>query len=103
MRPPLYRCQWCCEEGCVKFLEKVDKDYYLSVVSENDKDYLCVIRLVDEKYIHMWCDCKCDYYCKHLYGVIKSIRENKLNAFYKVRYIGKEESLLEKRIVNAFL
>ena len=34
--------------------------------------------------------------------MIKSIRENKMNNFYKVRYIGKEESLLEKVTISNF-
>ena len=88
------------EEGKVKFVEKQDDDYVALV--EDDKMYVPIIRKVDDSHVHMWCNCKCDYYCKHLYGVIKSIRENKLNAFYKVRYIGKEESLLDKVTISNY-
>lgn len=90
------------EEDKVKFLEKVEDNYYLSIIEEDGKDCLSVIRLVDEKYVHMWCNCKCDYYCKHLYAMIKAIREKKYNNFYKVKYIGKEESLLEKVTVSNY-
>lgn len=96
------RGEICFEENCVRFLEKVEKDYYLALVSENDRDHLCVIRLVDEKFVHMWCSCKCNHYCKHLYAAIKSIREKKYNNFYKVKYTGKEESLLEKVTISNY-
>jgi len=96
------RGEICFEENCVRFLEKVEKDYYLALVSENDRDHLSVIRLVDEKFVHMWCSCKCNHYCKHLYAAIKSIREKKYNNFYKVKYTGKEESLLEKVTISNY-
>lgn len=90
------------EENKVKFLEKVEDNYYLSIVEDDGIDYLTVIRLVDEKYVHMWCNCKCDYYCKHLYATIKAIREKKYINFYKVKYTGKEESLLEKVTISNY-
>ena len=86
----------------VKFLEKVEDNYYLSIVEDDGIDYLTVIRLVDEKYVHMWCNCKCDYYCKHLYATIKAIREKKYINFYKVKYTGNEESLLEKVTISNY-
>lgn len=90
------------EDNKVKFLEKVEENYYLSIVEEDGEDNLSVIRLVDEKYVHMWCGCRCEYYCKHLYATIKAIREKKYNNFYKVKYIGKEESLLEKVTISNY-
>lgn len=90
------RGEKCYEDGCVKFLEKIDKNYYLSLVVENEKEYLGVLRLVDDKFVHMWCGCKTNYYCRHLYASIKALREKKYNNFYKVKYIGKEESILDK-------
>lgn len=89
-------------EDKVKFVEKVEDNYYVSLVEEDEKVFVPIVRIVDDEYIHMWCNCKCEYYCKHLYGVIKAIRENKTNKFYKVRYIGKEESLLEKVTISNY-
>ena len=85
----------------VKFLEKVSEDFYYAIV-EDDVDHLAFIRLVDDEHVQMWCNCKCDYYCKHLYAAIKAIREEKFNNFYKVKYIGREESLLEKVTIGNF-
>lgn len=90
------------EEEKVKFIEKTEDNFYISYVEEDGKSYVPIIRDVDSDHIHMWCNCKCDYYCKHLYASLKSIRENKLNNFYKVRYIGKEESLLEKVTISNY-
>ena len=50
----------------------------------------------------MLCTCPCDYTCKHIYAVVKSIREKKFINFYKVKFIGKGESLLEKITNGAF-
>ncbi len=96
------RGESCFNNEQVKFGEKVDDNYYVSLVEEDGKVFVPIVRLVDEEHVHMWCNCKCDYYCKHIYAVIKSIRENKLNNFYKVRYIGKEESLLEKVTISNY-
>ncbi len=92
------------DEDKVKFLEKQEDNYYMGLVEEDNKAFVPVLKRISDNHIQMWCNCKCDYYCKHLYAFIKSIREDKLNNFYKVRYIGKEESLLEKvTITNYYL
>ena len=96
------RGESCFNNEQVKFSEKVDDNYYVSLVEEDGKVFVPIVRLVDDEHVHMWCNCKCDYYCKHIYAVIKSIRENKLNNFYKVRYTGKEESLLEKVTISNY-
>lgn len=90
------------EDGYIKFLEKVEGNYYIGLAEEDGKAFVSIIREVDDEHIHMWCNCKSGYYCKHLYAVMKSIRNNKFNNFYKVRYIGKEESLLEKVTVSNY-
>ena len=90
------------EDDKVKFVEKQEDGYYIGLVDDEGKNFVPIVKQVDDEHILMHCNCKCEYYCKHLYGLIKSIRENKMNSFYKVRYIGKEESLLEKVTISNF-
>ena len=82
------------EEGHVTFLEKIDNKY-LALVSGN-KPYLVLIEQVNEDFTLIRCNCPCEYYCKHEYATLLAIKEKKFNNFYKVRFIGKEETLLEK-------
>lgn len=79
----------------VTFLEKMDNKYVAIV--EGMINSLVVIRQIDDTHVHLWCNCKCDIYCKHIYAVILAIRNNKFNDFYKVTYTGRgDETLLEK-------
>lgn len=82
------------EDGLVKFLEKFEDSYYAVVESDNEK-HLVTLKSVDEDYVKMTCNCKCDFYCKHIYAAILALRDKKFNNFYKVKYKGREESLLE--------
>lgn len=88
------------DEGKVTFLEKMD-NRYIGIV-EDKIPYLVIIEEVDEEHVLMWCNCKANYFCKHIYAVLLSIRLNKFNNFYKVKYIGKEESLLEMVTLRNF-
>lgn len=91
------------EEGKVKFLEKVEDKRYLAIVeNEEDIPYLVVLNQVSDEHVLMWCNCKCDFYCKHIYAVLKALRADKFNNFYKVKYIGREETLLEKVTTSNF-
>jgi len=51
---------------------------------------ICYTENEYEDYLASWCK------------ILTEIRENKLNAFYKVRYIGKEESLLDKVTISNY-
>jgi hypothetical protein len=82
------------EEGHVTFLEKIDNKY-VALVS-GDKPYLVIIEEIDEDFTLIRCTCPCEYYCKHEYATLLAIKEKKFNNFYKVRFIGKEETLLER-------
>lgn len=90
------------EDGNVKFLEKIENKYLAIVQNEEEHPYLVVLDQVKDEHVVMWCDCKCDYYCKHIYATLLALRENKFNNFYKVKYTGREESLLEKVTVSNF-
>ncbi len=84
----------------VSFLEKIDNRYVAIVDGKTVS--LVIIELIDDEHILMWCNCKCDTYCKHICSVIKAIRNKKFNNFYKVSYTGQEKSLLDKVTVGNF-
>ena len=90
------------EEDRVKFLEKVDDKYLAVVENEEEIPYLVILHQVKDEHVMMWCNCKCDFYCKHVYAALKALRANKFNNFYKVKYTGREETLLEKVTVSNF-
>lgn len=85
------------ENDKVLYLEKVD-DRYFSVVLGNEK-YVTVIRYNEEKKkLSVYCSCPCDFYCKHIYAVILSIRNNELKRFCKVMFKDKSKNLLERML-----
>ncbi len=88
------------EDDRVEFLEKID-DHYLAIV-EGSIPYLVNIRDDNDGYVFMWCSCKTNGYCKHIYATILAIRDKKFKPFYKVVYKGKDETLLEKVMASKF-
>ena len=87
------------EENKVKFLEKIDDERYFASV-EGTENYLVVIKYNEEnKKMQVYCSCPCEFYCKHIYAVILSIRNNKFNRFYKIYYKNPNISLID-RVVN---
>lgn len=83
----------------VTFIEKQDNQYIAIV-----EDVLPNLVTITEEggFVKLWCNCKSKGLCKHIYATILAIRNNDKKPFYKVRYIGKEESLLEKVTVSNF-
>jgi len=51
----------------------------------------------------VYCTCPCEFYCKHIYAVIKAIRKNEIRKFYKVLYINKKQNLLENTTNNKYI
>ena len=88
------------EDGHVAFLEFINNKYIALVNGKHP--YVVSIRQVDDKFISLSCSCPCDYLCKHELAVIKAIRAKKFNNFYKVKFIGGGESLLEKITNGSF-
>lgn len=83
------------ENDKVLYLEKVD-DRYFGVVLGNEK-YVTEIRYNEEKKkLSVYCSCPCDFYCKHIYAVILSIRNNRFKRFCKVMFKDKDKNILEK-------
>ena len=88
------------EDDRVEFLEKVD-NHYLAIVEERNA-HLVNIREDDDGYVFLWCNCKHEGYCKHIYATLLAIRNKKFKPFYKVVYKGKDESLLDKVMSGKF-
>ena len=81
------------ECGAVSFLEKIDNQY-IAIVDER-RPFLITIDDLGDGVYRFYCSCKIDNFCRHLYAVIMAIRNNKFKKFYKVKYTGKEETMLE--------
>lgn len=81
------------ENDHVSFLEKIDNQY-IAIVEER-RPFLVTIDDLGEGVYQFHCSCKIDNYCRHLYAVLLAIRNKKFKKFYKVKYIGKEETMLE--------
>lgn len=88
------------QNGKVKILEKID-DKYLAVVEDKGK-HLVLLGNVGDAYTILLCDCKENYYCEHTYAALLALRAGQFNNFYKVKYVGREESLLEKVTLGNF-
>lgn len=90
------------KEGKVKILEKIEDKYYAIVIGT--EKYLTVIKY-DEKSKEMlvYCTCPCEFYCKHIYAVIRAIRDKKEHKFYKILYINKKENLLENMVKSKYI
>ena len=83
------------EEERIKFLEKID-DRYFAVVEGTEK-YLTIIKYnEEEKKMQVYCSCPCEFYCKHMYAVILSIRKKEFKRFYKIMYKNPNKSLLDR-------
>jgi hypothetical protein len=85
--------------GRVTFLEKIENTY-IGIVS-GFAPYLVAIEELEDGYIRIKANCKCENYCKHICSVILAIREKKFNSFYKVRYSGMEDQTLLDKMVDA--
>lgn len=86
------------DEHKVIFLEKIE-DRYFAIVEGNEK-YVVVIKYDEEnKIMQVYCSCPCEFYCKHIYAVILSIRNNEESRFYKISYKNPNENILD-RIMN---
>lgn len=88
------------EEGeRVSFLEKID-NVYIGIV-DGFVPYLVVVEELENGYIGLKSSCKCNNYCKHIAAVIYAIRNKRFNSFYKVRYVGSDDTTLLDKVTNA--
>jgi len=94
------------EKGKVKFVEKFDNKY-LGLVEGHD-NYAYIIQIeynAKKKMTRILNTCECIGFCKHSYAMMRAIRENKLNSFYKIRIIRKNEDAFERlmSVANSLL
>ena len=86
------------EEGRVLFLEKVG-DRYFGVVGGKSL-YVTIIKYDEiKKQTMVYCSCPCEFKCKHIYAVIKAIRNNKFRKFYKISHKNGDMPIFD-RIMN---
>ncbi len=88
------------ESGAVSFLEKIDNKYY-AIVDER-RPFLVVITDMGDNTYKFKCGCNTDNFCRHVCAVIMAIRDKRYKKFYKVKYTGREETLLEKVTLSNF-
>lgn len=90
------------KEGKVKFIEKIEDKYY-ALVTGTEK-YLVVIKYrKNTKEVLLYCTCPCEFFCKHIYAVLKSIRNKEEQKFYKVIYINNKENILNNFIQSKYI
>lgn len=83
------------EQNKIIFLEKID-DRYFAVVEGTEK-YLTIVKYKEnENIMQLFCSCPCDFYCKHMYAVIKAIRNHESKRFYKIMYRNPDENLMQR-------
>ena len=91
------------DENKILFLEKIDRRYF-SVVAGNQNVYLNIIDYNEEEQeLGVHCSCPCDYYCKHLYATMISIKNKKYRKFFKVRHKEENENALVKFMTYDFI
>lgn len=85
----------------IKYLEKIEDSYY--AVVEGFDYYIVIIKEIEKNKILLHCSCPCEFYCKHIYAVLKAIQEGVTKKFYKVIYNNKDIDLLERLTNNDFI
>lgn len=89
-------------EDKVLFLEKVGNRFFAAVQGQE----LCIIAFKYDENSHdmrVTCTCPMRDFCKHIYAVVKAIRENKFNSFYKVVAIDMKKMDLKTYSFNYIL
>ncbi len=70
----------------VRYIEKIEGSY-VAYVNGTEDDYVIFVDYNEEtKKLLMTCSCPCEFYCKHMYAVIKAIRNNETKKFAKVTF-----------------
>lgn len=84
------------KEDKVSFLELVN-DRYFAIVNGLDTSYLVVVKYDEKEHrLQLYCNCPCEFFCKHIYAVILAIRNNKFNPFYKIKYKDNVDNYLDE-------
>lgn len=78
----------------IEFLEKIDNNYY--AVCDDKFEYVVIIKEEEKNKVKLHCSCGCEYYCEHIYIVLKTIQEKKEKIFYKVVYNEPNKDLIDR-------
>lgn len=79
----------------ITFLERNNFNRWFAYTIDKDQEYIVNITPSDNK-IKLACSCPKDRYCKHIYAVIKEIRDGNIKPFYKVRINNPNETSYDK-------
>jgi hypothetical protein len=79
----------------ITFLERNNYDRWFAYTIDDDQEYIVNITPNEDK-IKLACSCPKDRYCKHIYAVIKEIRDGNIKPFYKVRMKDPNETTYDK-------
>ena len=93
-------------EKRVRFIEKINNSYYATIDGNNKNLYTVIVDYdAKTKTIRMGCNCPCEFFCKHMYATILSIRNKELFKYYKVRYIDENSYTMYDKLfsLNYFL
>lgn len=85
----------------IDFVEKIDNSYY--AVVRGNYPYVVIIKEIEKNKIIVQCSCPCEFYCKHIYAVLKAIQEGTTKKFYKVIYNDKNSDLYDRLTNNDFI
>lgn len=89
-----------CENNRILSLEKIN-NRYISLVNDNANEiFLVSINQIDEEFAQVSCNCENIGMCHHICATILSIQQNKFKNFLKIKYIGRDSSLLEQISLN---
>ena len=80
----------------VRFLERIQDSYYATVEGENGLYTVIVDYDNKTRTTTLACSCPYEYFCKHMYAVIKSIRNKETYKYYKVRYVEENADMYNK-------
>lgn len=78
------------------FLERNNYNRWFAYTIDKNEEFIVNITPDDHGKNKFACSCSKDNYCKHIYAVIKEIRDGNVKPFYKVRMKNPNESSYDK-------
>lgn len=85
----------------ILYLEKIDNHYF--AVVKGEENYVVVVKEEEKGKLLLHCSCPCEFYCKHIYAVLKGIKNGFEKKFYKVVFNDENKDLLNRVTNNDFI
>ena len=85
----------------ILYLEKIDNHYF--AVVKGEENYVVVVKEEEKGKLLLHCSCPCEFYCKHIYAVLKGIQNGFEKKFYKVVFNDENKDLLNRVTNNDFI